>query len=158
MLGPIKVNTMTNHSSGNQADSLAATQPAPNSLSDTPPNGYDATIGSDAAKILAEIEANNNTPPDALRRLCVVFGCAGAISVLIWYVVQSNIITRRWFDATINNVQLFTTSQEACRLSGGKNSWWPKDPIDQGNLWLANSGWCTGMTPEAKANLSRWVP
>ncbi len=141
---------MTEQQSGNTRP-LAAPQPAPNSLSDTP---HDATIGSDAARILAEIEANNNTPPDALRRLCVVFGCAGAIIVLIWYVVQSNIITRRWFDATINNVQLFTTSQEACRLSNGENSWWPAK--GKNNLWLNHSGWCSDLTKEAKANLSRW--
>jgi hypothetical protein len=142
---------MANLKPDNSVDSLETLQfPAPEPVSDS----ACATIGTDAAARLAEIEATN-APPDALRRLCISVGCVGAVLVLGWGIIESNLLIKRTFESTVVFVLDFQMSQEACRLSNGKNSWWP-DRASQGNLWLNNSGWCSGLTPEAKANLSRW--
>ncbi len=128
---------MANPTGSSQID-LADTQPAPNSLSDTPPNGYDATIGERAATILAEIEANNtpNTPTDALRRLCIVFGCAGVVLVVVWGIIELT-PAKRWVD---NRITSYNVARQDCleAREGGKG-------LNQIYLPALN-GWCTGIS------------
>jgi hypothetical protein len=134
---------MTNSTGSSQIDDLAAPQqPAPNSLSDTPPNGYDATIGPDAARILAEINSNaepaNGTVPSPIRnnrnnswRLVLRLYRQHPILWVVWVigaswllyqvsppfrgqVASTYIVTTTWYDS----VQL-------CHIHGGRATFGP---------------------------------